>query len=71
MRSLPAFLHSPLPTKNMYSVDEEIRMDGISQVVEVLQNKEKHQEDRDNQMKQIEKAWEGFLNVLEQTGKLR
>lgn len=69
--SLPAFLHSPLSTKNMYSVDVEIRMDGISQVVEVLQNKEKHQEDRDNQMKQIEKAWEGFLNVLEQTGKLR
>lgn len=55
----------------MYSVEAEIRMDGISQVVEVLQNKEKHQEDRDNQMKQIEKAWEGFLNVLEQTGKLR
>lgn len=71
MRSLPAFLHSPLPTKNMYSVEAEIRVDGISQVVEVLQNKEKHQEDRDNQMKQIEKAWEGFLNVLEQTGKLR
>lgn len=40
-------------------------------LVEVLQNKEKHQEDRDNQMKQIEKAWEGFLNVLEQAGKLR
>lgn len=40
-------------------------------LVEVLQNKEKHQEDRDTRMKQIEKAWEGFLDVLEQTGKLR
>ena len=40
-------------------------------VVDVLQNEVSNQEERDENMQKIEKAWSNFLKVLNEAGKLK
>ena len=40
-------------------------------VVDVLQNEVRNQEERDENMQKIEKAWSNFLKVLNEAGKLK
>ncbi|WP_297906020.1 hypothetical protein [uncultured Parabacteroides sp.] len=40
-------------------------------VVDVLQNEVRNQEERDENMQKIEKAWNNFLKVLDKSGKLK
>jgi hypothetical protein len=40
-------------------------------IVDVLQNEVSNQEERDENMQKIEKAWSNFLKVLNEAGKLK
>ena len=40
-------------------------------VVDVLQNEVRNQEERDENMQKIKKAWSNFLKVLNEAGKLK